>query len=194
MEMSGQQRIAASRKVVWAALNDVEILKQCVPGCESIERQSDTNMTAKVVLKLGPIKAAFASKLMLTDLDPPNRYTIVGEGKGGPAGFAKGSARVRLVDDGPNATLLTFDTKVDVGGKVAQLGARLLDSTAKKLSAEFFEKFGNVVAPAGAPIQPKKRGFFAWFFGLFTRKKQVPPPHVARLAAAPDPPPEPRRR
>lgn len=172
MEMSGEQRIAASKKKVWAALNDPEVLKQCVPGCESIEKQSDTDMTAKVVLKLGPIKASFNSKLKLTDLDPPNGYTIVGEGSGGPAGFAKGAARVRLTDEGPNATLLTYDTKVDVGGKVAQLGARLLDSTAKKLSAEFFEKFGEVVAPSGVARKPKRRGFFAWLFGLFSRRKQ----------------------
>ncbi|MGE0855541.1 MAG: CoxG family protein [Hyphomicrobiaceae bacterium] len=177
MEMSGQQKIAASRKVVWAALNDVNVLKQCVPGCESIEKQSDTDMTAKVVLKLGPIKASFNSKLTLADLDPPNGYTIIGEGKGGPAGFAKGTARVRLADDGPNATILNYHTKVDVGGKVAQLGSRLLDSTANRLSAEFFEKFGSVVAPAGAtPVQKKRQGFFAWLLGLFGWRKQQAKP------------------
>lgn len=168
MEMSGQQKIAASKKVVWQALNDVEVLKQCVPGCESIEKQSDTDMTAKVVLKLGPVKATFASKITLSDLDPPNGYTLIGEGKAGPAGYAKGTARVRLSDDGPGATLLTYNTKVDVGGKVAQLGSRLLDSTANRLSAEFFEKFGSIVAPGGAVAGPaKRRGFFAWLLGLF---------------------------
>ncbi|MGD9786100.1 MAG: CoxG family protein, partial [Hyphomicrobiaceae bacterium] len=139
--------------------------------------QSDTDMTAKVVLKLGPIKASFNSKLTLADLDPPNGYTIIGEGKGGPAGFAKGTARVRLADDGPNATILNYHTKVDVGGKVAQLGSRLLDSTANRLSAEFFEKFGSVVAPAGAtPVQKKRQGFFAWLLGLFGWRKQQAKP------------------
>lgn len=177
MEMSGQQKIAASKEVVWAALNDVDVLKQCVPGCESIEKQSDTNMTAKVVLKLGPIKASFDSKLTLADLDPPNGYTIIGEGKGGPAGFAKGTAQVRLFGDGQNATVLNYHTKVDVGGKVAQLGSRLLDSTANRLSAQFFEKFGTIVAPQeAAPVQRKRQGFFAWLLGLFGWRKQKAKP------------------
>lgn len=184
MEISGQQKIPVSKKVVWAALNDVDVLKQCVPGCENIEKQSDTDMTANVVLKLGPIKASFASKLKLTDLDPPHGYTIIGEGKAGPAGFAKGRANVRLTEDGPNATLLTYDTKVDVGGKVAQLGARFLNSTAKKLSTEFFEKFGTVVAPGGVMSEPKRRGFFAWLFGLFRRSKQGSTQRAAHRTAA----------
>jgi carbon monoxide dehydrogenase subunit G len=174
MDMSGQQRIRAPRKVVWAALNNPDVLKQCIPGCESIEMQSPTDMTARVVLKLGPIRASYSSKLKLLDLDPPNGYRIVGEGSGGAAGFAKGSATVRLVDDGPNATLLAYETNVNVGGKIAQLGARLLDSTAKKLAEEFFATFGQVVAPStggeSVALRPK-RGFFAWLFGLFTRKK-----------------------
>jgi carbon monoxide dehydrogenase subunit G len=172
MDMSGTQRIAAGRKVVWAALNDPEVLRQCIPGCESIEKQSDTDMTAKVVLKVGPIKAGFSSKLKLADLDPPNGYRIIGEGSGGPAGFAKGTAIVRLSDDGPNATLLTYETKINVGGKIAQLGGRLLDSTAQKLAREFFEKLSTVIAPAGAAAAPKRRrGFFAWLKGMFTRTK-----------------------
>lgn len=172
MDMSGEQRIAASRNVVYAALNDVNVLKQCIPGCESIEKQSDTDMTARVVLKVGPIKASFTSKLMLTELDPPNGYRINGEGSGGAAGFAKGSALVRLYDVGPNATLLKYETKVNVGGKIAQLGGRLLDSTAKKLAEEFFAKLGTIIAPAGAAAPAKKRGgFFAWLIGLFTRRK-----------------------
>jgi len=171
MEMTGEQRIAAPRQIVWTALNNPDVLKQCIPGCQSIEKQSDTDMTAKVVLKLGPIKAAYSSKLRLVDLDPPNGYRIIGEGSGGAAGFAKGSAIVRLSDDGPNATLLSYETQVNVGGKIAQLGARLLDSTAKKMAEDFFATFGSVVAPSAAPVQRQKRqGFFAWLFGLFRRK------------------------
>ncbi|MGE3228813.1 MAG: carbon monoxide dehydrogenase subunit G [Hyphomicrobium sp.] len=173
--MSGQQRIGAPKKVVWTALNNPDVLKQCIPGCESIEMQSPTDMTARVVLKLGPIKATYSSKLQLLDLDPPNGYRIVGEGSGGAAGFARGSAVVRLADDGPKATLLTYETNVNVGGKIAQLGARLLDSTAKKLAEEFFATFSQVVAPSAggelAGARQKRGGFFAWLFGLFSRKK-----------------------
>jgi uncharacterized protein len=180
MDMSGTQKIFATRRVVWTALNDPEVLKQCIPGCESIEKQSDTDMTAKVVLRVGPIKAGFSSKLKLADLDPPNGYKIIGEGSGGPAGFAKGTAVVHLADDGPNATLLTYETKVNVGGKIAQLGGRLLDSTAQKLAGEFFEKLGTVIAPAGAAqAEPPKRrrGFFAWLRSLFIRDKAASARH-----------------
>ena len=147
MDMTGTQRIEAPRERVWAALNDPEVLKQCIPGCETIEKVSDTELTAKVVLRVGPVKAAFAGKVTLSDLDPPNGYVISGEGTGGVAGFAKGGATVRLSDDGA-ATILSYDVKAQIGGKLAQLGARLIDSTAKKLATEFFEKFGQAVAPA----------------------------------------------
>jgi len=144
MDMTGSQRIEAPREDVWAALNDPEILKQCIPGCQSIEKVSDTEMNATVVLRIGPVKASFAGKVTLSDLDPPNGYTITGEGAGGVAGFAKGGATVRLEDDG-GATLLTYDVKAQIGGKLAQLGARLIDSTSKKLAAEFFDQFGKQV-------------------------------------------------
>src|ERR1700674_1448112 len=108
MDMTGTQHIEAPRDVVWAALNDVEVLKQSIPGCQTIEKLSDTEMTAKVVLRIGPVKATFTGKVTLSDLDPPNGYTISGEGSGGPAGFAKGSAIVRLQEDGPGATNLTY--------------------------------------------------------------------------------------
>jgi carbon monoxide dehydrogenase subunit G len=165
MDMSGSQRIEAPREKVWEALNDPEVLKECIPGCQEIVKESPTGMTAKAVLKIGPVKATFAGKVTLSDLDPPNGYTITGEGQGGVAGFAKGSARVRLEPDGDGATVLGYDVKADVGGKIAQLGARLIDGTAKKLAAEFFEKFGQVVAP-GAPsadapeAEPQKKGWF----------------------------------
>ncbi|MEX0752032.1 MAG: carbon monoxide dehydrogenase subunit G [Xanthobacteraceae bacterium] len=149
MDMTGTQRIEAPREVVWAALNDPEVLKQSIPGCESIEKISDTEMKAKVTLKIGPVKASFSGKVTLSDIDPPNGYTIRGEGTGGAAGFAKGGAKVCLAEEG-SATVLTYEVKADVGGKLAQLGARLIDGTAKKLAREFFEKFGKVVAPAAA--------------------------------------------
>ncbi|MDQ0392562.1 SRPBCC family protein [Labrys monachus] len=164
MDMSGSQRIEAPREKVWEGLNDPEILKQCIPGCEAIEMTSPTEMTAKAVLKIGPVKATFAGKVTLSDLDPPNGYTITGEGQGGVAGFAKGSASVRLEADGDEATILHYAAKADVGGKIAQLGARLIDGTAKKLAGDFFEKFGQAVAPKpvdeNAPPEPEKKGWF----------------------------------
>ncbi len=150
MDITGTQRIEAPRPVVWKALNDPDVLRQCIPGCESLEKVSDTEMTAKVVLKIGPVKASFSGKVTLSDIDAPNGYTITGEGSGGAAGFARGSAKVRLQEDG-GATILTYDAKADIGGKLAQLGGRLLEGTAKKLAAEFFAKFGQVVAPGAAP-------------------------------------------
>jgi uncharacterized protein len=149
MDMTGTQRIEAPREAVWAALNDPNVLKRSIPGCESIEKISDTEMHAKVTLKIGPVKASFTGKVTLSDLDPPNGYRISGEGAGGVAGFAKGGATVRLHKDGA-ATILDYEVKAQIGGKLAQLGGRLIDSTAKKLAAEFFEKFGAVVAPSEA--------------------------------------------
>ncbi|GLS18410.1 carbon monoxide dehydrogenase [Labrys miyagiensis] len=164
MEMSGSQRIEASREKVWEGMNNPEILKQCIPGCESIEMTSPTEMVAKAVLKIGPVKATFNGKVTLSDLDPPNGYTITGEGQGGVAGFAKGGAKVRLEAEGEGATILHYDAKADVGGKIAQLGARLIDGTAKKLAGDFFEKFGQAIAPKAegeAPAEPeKKKGWF----------------------------------
>jgi carbon monoxide dehydrogenase subunit G len=168
MDMTGTRHIAASRETVWAALNDPEILKQCIPGCESLEMQSPTDMTARVKLAVGPVKATFNGKVKLSDLDPPNSYRIAGEGNGGVAGHAKGSATVRLADEG-SGTLMTYDVKADVGGKLAQLGGRLIDSTAKKLADQFFEKFTAVVGgpPAGeadgatAEGGAKKPGWFS---------------------------------
>jgi carbon monoxide dehydrogenase subunit G len=162
MDMSGSQRIEAPRQRVWEALNDPEVLRQSIPGCQGIEKTSPTEMNAKAVLKIGPVKANFAGRVVLSDLDPPNGYTISGEGQGGVAGFAKGSAKVRLEEDG-SATILHYEVKADVGGKIAQLGARLIDGTARKLAGEFFEKFGAVVAPSlateEAGAEPKK----GWF-------------------------------
>jgi uncharacterized protein len=144
MEMSGEYKINASRQKVWDALNDPEILKQSIPGCEEIEQKSPTEMSAKVTAKVGPVKAKFAGEVELTDLDPPNGYRISGEGKGGAAGFAKGGANVRLEEDG-DGTLLKYEVDAQVGGKLAQLGARLIDGTAKKMAGQFFENFAAAV-------------------------------------------------
>ena len=145
MDMNGSERIEAPVETVWQALNDPEILRQAIPGCESLDKTSDTAMTAKVVLKIGPIKAKFEGAVELQNLNPPHSYTIAGEGKGGLAGFAKGGADVSLEADGPDATILTYTVKAEVGGKIAQLGSRLIDSTSKKLAGEFFSKFGELV-------------------------------------------------
>ncbi|MBM3548785.1 MAG: carbon monoxide dehydrogenase subunit G [Alphaproteobacteria bacterium] len=152
MEMTGEQRLPAPREVVWAALNDPEILKQSIPGCEEIEKVSDTEMTAKVGAKVGPVSAKFTGQVTLSDLDPPNGYTISGEGKGGVAGFAKGGAKVRLEADG-EGTLMRYEVTASVGGKLAQIGARLIDATAKKMADEFFNRFSALVAAkvGGAP-------------------------------------------
>ena len=144
MEMSGEVRIEATVDEVWAALNDAEILKACIPGCQELEKVSDTEMTAKVVLKIGPVKAKFGGEVTLENLNPPNSYSIVGEGKGGIAGFAKGGADVSLEQDG-DETILRYEAKAQVGGKIAQLGSRLIDSTSKKLANQFFDNFRNAL-------------------------------------------------
>jgi carbon monoxide dehydrogenase subunit G len=150
MEMSGEYRIPANREKVWAALNDVEILKACIPGCESLDKTSENEMTAKVRMRVGPVSAAFSGKVTLSEIDPPNGYRISGEGQGGPAGFAKGGATVALKEEGAD-TVLTYKADAQVGGKIAQVGARLIDGTAKKLADEFFGKFTEVVGAAAQP-------------------------------------------
>ncbi|TPN01331.1 carbon monoxide dehydrogenase subunit G [Mesorhizobium sp. B2-1-3A] len=150
MDMNGQERIEAPIDAVWRALNDPETLRACIPGCETLEKTSDTDMTATVVLRVGPIKARFEGTVELTNLNPPRSYTISGEGKGGIAGFAKGGADVSLTEDGPNATILSYTVKADVGGKIAQLGSRLIDSTSRKLAGQFFTNLGSQMT--GQPI------------------------------------------
>ena len=151
MEIKGEYKIAAPREKVFAALNDPTVLQACIPGCESLEKVSDTEMKAKVRLRIGPVSASFTGKVTLSDIDPPNGYKISGEGQGGAAGFAKGGAVVTLRDDG-GATILAYNVDAQVGGKIAQVGARLIDGTAKKLADEFFGKFATMVgAPAPSP-------------------------------------------
>lgn len=149
MELTGEQIIPAPRDRVWAALNDPEILKRCIPGCQEIEKISDTELTAKVGLAVGPVKATFNGRVTLTDIDPPNGYKISGEGQGGVAGFGKGSAIVKLSDD-PAGTKLNYNADAAVGGKLAQIGSRLVEATARKLADEFFSRFAKEF-PAEAP-------------------------------------------
>ncbi|MDP6833230.1 MAG: carbon monoxide dehydrogenase subunit G [Alphaproteobacteria bacterium] len=145
MDLSGEYRIAASRERVWAALNDPEVLKASIPGCSALEAVGGDSFTATVTAKVGPVKAKFQGQVTLSDMDPPNGYTIQGEGKGGAAGFAKGGAKVTLLEDG-DGTLLQYEVNANVGGKLAQIGSRLIDGTAKKLAGEFFTVFAELAA------------------------------------------------
>lgn len=151
MEMSGQTTLNASQIDVWAALNDPAILRQAIPGCETLDMTSGTEFAASVVLKVGPIKAKFLGRVTLSDITPPEGYTITGQGQGGIAGFAEGGANVRLKALDSTHTVLHYDVQAKVGGKIAQLGARLIDSTAKKLAGQFFDRFGELVS--GNPEQ-----------------------------------------
>ena len=144
MDMTGERRIEAPRQTVWRALNDPVVLKASIPGCESLEKLSDTDFQAVVKVKIGPVSARFNGKVHLTDMDPPNSYRIAGEGEGGVAGFAKGGATVALAEkDG--GTLLSYNVEAQIGGKLAQLGQRLINGAAKKLADEFFTNFGKAV-------------------------------------------------
>jgi uncharacterized protein len=152
MEMTGEYRIAASRAEVWAALNDPEVLKASIPGCESLDMTSPTEMVAKVVAKIGPVKATFTGKVHLDNIVPPESYTISGEGSGGVAGSAKGGADVKLVEDG-SQTILTYTARAQITGKLAQLGSRLIDATAKMMADQFFSKFSAVVTAHAAAAE-----------------------------------------
>lgn len=169
MEMTGERRIEAPRQTVWEGLNDPEVLRASIPGCESVERVGDDAFQARVSLKIGPMAAKFTGKVQLTNINAPAGYTIGGEGNGGAMGFAKGGADVALEEVGPSATLLRYAVKAQVGGKMAQLGARLIDSTAKQMADQFFDRFaatvstpapaeGSVAEPTtiadGSPVRP----------------------------------------
>ena len=147
MTMQGEVTLPADRAKVWAALNDPEVLKACIPGCEELEKVSDTQFTATAKVAVGPVKATFKGSVTLSDIDAPNGYTIAGEGQGGIAGFAKGGAKVRLMDD-EGGTRLSYDVEAQVGGKIAQLGGRLINGVAKKYADQFFANFAKVLAPA----------------------------------------------
>lgn len=158
MDMTGERRIPAPRQVVWQKLNDPEVLKASIPGCDSLDKLSDTEMKATAAVKIGPMSARFSGTVHLADIDPPNGYTISGEGQGG-IGFAKGGAKVRLEDTG-DGTTLRYEVNAQVGGKMAQLGARLIDASAKQMADAFFDRFSALVAPpmvaatvAAAPVE-----------------------------------------
>ncbi|SOE17963.1 hypothetical protein SAMN05877838_2871 [Hoeflea halophila] len=149
MEMNGEERIAAPRQLVWEALNDPDVLRECIPGCQTLEKTSDTEMSATVKIKIGPVAAKFTGDVTLENINAPESYTISGEGKGGIAGFAKGGADVNLVEEGAE-TVLTYAVNAQVGGKIAQLGSRLIDSTSKKLAGQFFNRFNELVSARAA--------------------------------------------
>lgn len=195
MEMSGEYRIPAPRETVWSALNDPQVLRNTIPGAESVDKTADDEFEAVAKAKVGPVSARFKGKVKLTNIDPPNGYTITGEGNGGAAGFAKGSADVRLIDDS-GATLLSYKVNAQIGGKLAQIGQRFIDSTASKLADEFFGNFSaalggskveavpelvgemeeglvkspdqDAIAPTGVPLLPDEeagQGLSPWIWG-----------------------------
>jgi carbon monoxide dehydrogenase subunit G len=183
MELKGVQRVPGSRDHVWAALNNPDVLRQCIPGCESVEKLSETEFTAKVLMAIGPVKARFGGKIQLTDLNPPGECTIVGEGSGGAAGFGRGRAKVLLTEPEPGFTEIAYDADLQVGGKLAQVGARLIDSTAKKLTLEFFNRFATAVPPEGAAAAaPAVEGE-----AVAAPVAAVPPPIPPVSSAAPTP-------
>ncbi len=155
MKMSGEEKIAAPREQVWKALNDPAILKKSITGCKELEKTSDTEFSATVQAKVGPVKATFKGDVKLSKLNPPKSYVLSGQGKGGVAGFAKGKATVKLDEDGDH-TILTYDVDAQVGGKLAQIGSRLIASTAKKMANDFFKKFAKLAADGGDSKPAKK--------------------------------------
>lgn len=178
MQMAGEQRIAASRERVWEALNDPEILKASIPGCQSLEKQGEDRFDAVAEVKIGPIGARFKGKVQLSDIDAPNGYTITGQGNGGVAGNAKGAAKVRLSEEA-GGTLVSYDVDAEVGGRMAQLGGPIIDATAKQLAGKFFSTFREIVGREAEAVQPVS---------------EVPPaeaaaPSAAQPVAAPAPAP-----
>jgi len=183
MDMTGERRIAAPRQTVWDALNDPAVLQASIPGCESLERISDTAMKSTVAVKIGPMSARFNGTVTLADINPPNSYTISGEGQGGVAGFAKGGAKVRLEDDGPG-TKLSYEVNALVGGKIAQLGARLIDASAKQISDQFFDRFSAMVAPPGADTDASSPAFVR-VVGEPGTEAEAPSPTFVRVVGTP---------
>ena len=168
MTMNGQVQLAASRDVVWAKLNDPEVLKNCIPGSEQLDKISENEFQAIATVKVGPVKARWKGKVRLSDLDPPNSYRISGEGSGGVAGFARGGATVRLEAESADVTVLHYDVDAQIGGKLAQLGSRLIDSTAKKLAGEFFTRFAAAAGatPDAAPAEASEKK--SWIANLIS--------------------------
>ena len=152
MELNGERTIPASVDKTWAALNDPEVLKACIAGCESLERTAEDKMTAVVALKVGPVSARFKGNIAMTNVDAPNGYTLNFDGQGGVAGFGKGSADVALTAQGPEQTLLKYTARATVGGKMAQIGSRLIDATAGKITEDFFKAFEAQLQASAAPV------------------------------------------
>lgn len=158
MEMNGKQHIPVKQDEVWRALNDPAVLQSCIPGCEAVDKVSDNEYTVALVAAVGPVKAKFKGRMLLKDLNPPHSYKLAFEGQGGVAGFGKGEAEVSLLPDG-NATVMSYSARAHVGGKLAQIGSRLIDGAAKKIADEFFTSFNAKLAPtAAAPVAEAKAG------------------------------------
>jgi hypothetical protein len=173
MKLSGEQKIPASRQRVWEGLNDPEILKQCIRGCEYIAKTGDNVFTARVLAKVGPVKASFNGEVSLSNLNPPESYTISGKGEGGVAGFARGKSNVRLEEIASAETLMRYDVDAQIGGKLAMLGSRLIDSTARSLAQEFFDKFVKLMSgeTIAEPAKPAKKKALGGLIGKLKRKK-----------------------
>jgi hypothetical protein len=176
MELKGERLLAADRATAWAALNDTEMLRQCVPGCESIGAAGDNQFDIAMMAAVGPVKARFKGKLALVDIDPPNAYTMKFEVSGGPTGFARGDARVTLSEEAPRQTRLVYVANAHIGGKLAQVGSRLIDAAAGATADKFFEAFGAQLAArtgpgpeAAAPPAPVRIGFLALLVAFLKR-------------------------
>ena len=183
MDMTGERRIPAPRHKVWTALNDPQVLQACIPGCQSLEKVSDREMKATVAMKIGSMSTRFAGKVTLADVDPPNSYTIAGEGQGGAAGFAKGAASVSLSDEGP-FTLLRYEAKAQTGGKLAQLGARVVEPVAKQMADAFFDRFTSEVSGPEEILADGAAGAVAALSNT-TAQQNNPPVAVSLLAMIP---------
>ncbi|WP_159998260.1 carbon monoxide dehydrogenase subunit G [Roseomonas sp. 18066] len=188
MEMTGERRIEAPRQTVWEGLNDPEVLRASIPGCESVDRTAEDAFQARVGLKIGPMAAKFTGKVQLSNINAPAGYTISGEGNGGAMGFAKGGADVALEEDGPSATILKYQVKAQVGGKMAQLGARLIDSTAKQMADQFFDRFAATVAVPVAAAPVAAAPIAAAGSDLAPATPVMATPVMATPVAAPPPP------
>jgi uncharacterized protein len=183
MEMTGEQHVAAPRQKVWDALNDPAVLAQCIPGCQSLEKEGDDRFLAVAEVKIGPIGGRFKGQVQLSDLDAPNGYTIAGSGSGGIAGSAKGGAKVRLSDAADGGTLVAYEVEADVGGRMAQLGGPIIDATAKNLANKFFVTFGQVVS--GQQATAPAAGGTAATPALPSEASSPAPAPVARPAPVP---------